>query len=67
MEEEFCIEVCDEAFNLIHDLLRQVLEVKASIDLNMRYFATSLIKVAEVNLHRLVKSNIDPIRGYYSE
>ena len=50
MEEEFCIEVCDEAFNLIHDLLRQVLEgKKASIDLNMRHFATSLIKVAALS------------------
>ena len=61
LEEEFCIEVSHDTFQLLHNLLEEFLENKhENIALERRCIAASLIKVVEVNLHRLVKSNVSP-------
>ena len=61
LEEEFCIEVSHNTFQLLHNLLEEFLENKhENIAFERRCIAASLIKVVEVNLHRLVKSNVSP-------
>ena len=61
LEEPYCVEISNDTFDLLYKLLNDILSSKVDAqDQLITQFSPAVIKLVEVNLHRMVRTKINP-------